>query len=278
MTMKHDSIRSTGDVIHERIDYKNWMPKGMVCSALAGTAVFLILFVVFGLSGLLKPGVLKTVLFIVFLLGTVSGAFVSVWMILMYRAFSYNGKRQMSRQIIEGTASYVTLPEGGKCLDVGCGSGALAIAVAKRNPKAEITGIDRWGKEYASFSRMLCENNAKAEGVSNAVFMSGNAVKLDFADETFDAVVSNYVYHNIPGDRQEYLLETLRTLKKGGNFALHDIFSKSKYGDMQAFVKKLRDMGYAEVRLIDTTNGMFMSRSESKWMELSGSALLTGRK
>ncbi|MCR5149941.1 MAG: class I SAM-dependent methyltransferase [Clostridiales bacterium] len=259
-------------------DYKNWMPKGMVWTAFAATAVFLILFIVFGVSGLLKPGVLKTVLFIVFQLGTVSGAFVSVWMILMYRAFSYNGKRQMSRQIIEGTASYVTLPEGGKCLDVGCGSGALAIAVAKRNPKAEITGIDRWGKEYASFSRMLCENNAKTEGVSNAVFMSGNAVKLDFADETFDAVVSNYVYHNIPGDRQEYLLETLRTLKKGGTFALHDIFSKSKYGDMQAFIKKLRDMGYAKVRLIDTTNGMFMSRSESKWMALSGSALLTGKK
>ncbi|MCR5151237.1 MAG: hypothetical protein K6B52_08460, partial [Clostridiales bacterium] len=103
--MKHDSIGSASDVIHERSDYKNWMPKGMVCSAIAGTAVFLILFVIFGLSDLLKPGVLKTVLFIVFLLGAVFGAFVSVWMILMYRAFSYNGKRQMSRQIIEGTAS-----------------------------------------------------------------------------------------------------------------------------------------------------------------------------
>ena len=31
-------------------------------------------------------------------------------------------------------------------------------------------GIDRWGKEYASFSRPLCEKNAKAEGVSNVSF------------------------------------------------------------------------------------------------------------
>ncbi|MBQ6467619.1 MAG: class I SAM-dependent methyltransferase [Clostridia bacterium] len=260
-------------------DYKNWMPKGMIYTAVAGTALFLILFIIFGVSGIIKPGALKTVLFIVFLLGTLAGICVSAWMILMYRAFSYNGKRQMSKQIIEGIAGYVKLPEGGKGLDVGCGSGALAIACAKRNPKAEFTGIDRWGKEYASFSKTLCENNAKAEGVSNVTFNRGDAVKLDFADETFDAVVSNYVYHNIPSNnRQEILLETLRTLKKGGTFAIHDIFSKAKYGDMQAFIRRLKEMGYEKAELIDTTNGKFITKSESKWMELSGSALLTGKK
>ena len=166
----------------------------------------------------------------------------------------------------------------GKILDVGCGSGALSIAVAKRNPKAEVIGIDRWGKEYASFSRSLCEKNAKAEGVSNVSFRQGDAIHLDFPSDMFDAVTSNYVYHNIPGDRQEYLLETLRTLKKGGSFALHDIFSKAKYGDMQSFIKKLEGMGYRKVELIDTTNGKFMEKSEAGWMGLSGSAVLTGIK
>ena len=260
-------------------DYKNWMPKGMVLSGIAATVVFLVLFIIFGVSGILNPGVLKTVLFIVFLLGTVVGIFSSVWMILMFRAFSYNGKRQMSRQIIEGIAGYVKLPEGGKGLDIGCGSGALTIACAKRNPEAQFIGIDRWGKEYASFNKPLCENNAKAEGVSNVRFERGDAVKIDYADETFDAVVSNYVYHNIPtNDRQKILLETLRTLKKGGSFAIHDIFSKAKYGDMQAFVRKLRDMGYEKAELIDTTDGKFITKSESKWMALSGSALLVGIK
>ena len=258
-------------------DYKNWMPKGMVLSAIAATAVFLILFIVFGLTGIVS-GTLKTVLFIVFLAGTIIGLGVSVWMILLYRAFSYNGKRQMSRKIIEGIAEYVKLPEGGKGLDVGCGSGALAIACAKRNPTADFIGIDRWGKEYASFNKPLCENNAKAEGVSNVSFQRGDATHLDFPDESFDAVVSNYVYHNIPGDRQAYLLETLRVLKKGGMFAIHDIFSKAKYGDMQAFVKKLKDMGYADVRLIDTTDGIWIAKWESVWMELAGSALLIGKK
>ena len=185
----------------------------------------------------------------------------------------------MSKQIIEGIAEYVKLPDGGKCLDVGCGSGALTIACAKRNPNASFVGIDRWGKEYASFNKPLCENNAKVECVANVSFRQGDATKLDFADGTFDAVTSNYVYHNIPSkDRQAIPLETLRTLKKGGTFALHDIFSKSKYGDMQAFVKKLKDMGYEKVDLIDTTSGRFMTPFEAKWMGLFGSALLVGRK
>ena len=222
-------------------DYKNWLPKGMVLSAVLITALCLILFILFGLTGLVS-GTLKTVLFIVFLLGTLAGLGVSVWMILMYRAFSYNGTRQMSKQIIQGIAEQVRLPEGGKGLDVGCGSGALAIACAKRNPKANFVGVDRWGKEYASFNKPLCERNAKAEGVRNVRFDRGDATALDFPDESFDAVVSNYVYHNIPvKDRQAVLLETLRVL-------------------------------------IDTAKGKFMTPWESKWMGLSGSGLLIGRK
>ena len=251
-------------------DYKNWMPKGMIWSFAAATIVALALTLVVGLSWLR----------IFLLILTVILAGMTVWTILMYRAFSYNGKRQMSRQIIDGVAEYVKLPDGGRGLDVGCGSGALTIAVAKRNPNGKVFGIDRWGAEYASFSKKLCEDNAMVEGVSErTVFAQGDALKLDFPDESFDAVTSNYVYHNIPSrDRQTILLETLRVLKKGGSFAIHDIFSKSKYGDMQAFVRKLRDMGYEQVELIPTDSGRFMTPWEAKWMALSGSAILVGKK
>ena len=257
-------------------DYKNWMPKGMIYAFLAAFLGCAAVLAIFSLT--LTEGTLKTILTVVFAVLTLLFCVLTKWSILMYRAFDYNGKRQMAKQIIEGTAAYVNLPDGGKCLDVGCGSGALTIAVAKRNPKAEVIGVDRWGKEYASFSRTLCENNAKAEGVTHVYFSQGDATKLRFQDETFDAVCSNYVYHNIPGDRQTYLLETLRTLKKGGTFAIHDIMSRTKYGDMQAFVQKLKDMGYEKVELIDTTNGMFMKKWEATWMALSGSAILTGIK
>jgi len=261
-----------------KADYRNWMPKGMIAGTLAGALACLALLLVFRLTGVVC-GTLRTVLTVVFLVGTIVCGCLAVWMALLHRAFSYNGSRQMSRQIIEGIAEYITLPDGGRGLDVGCGSGALTIACAKRNPKAIITGIDRWGKDYASYSRQLCEDNARAEGAGNAVFMPGDAVKLEFGDETFDAVMSNYVYHNIPSkDRQAILLETLRVLKKGGTFAIHDIFSKRRYGDMQAFVKRLREMGFEQASLIDTTDGKFMSGSEALWMDLSGSALLVGKK
>ncbi len=87
------------------------------------------------------------------------------------------------------------------------------------------------------------------------------------------------MYHNIAGaDKQQLLRETLRVLKKGGTFAIHDIMSKGRYGDMDAFVRELREKGYRQVVLLDTTTGRFMSRWESKWMDLAGSALLLGVK
>ena len=46
---------------------------------------------------------------------------------------------------------------------------------------------------------------------------------------------------------------------------------------MQAFVKKLKELGYEKVELIDTTE-QFMKKWEPVWMELSGSALLVGKK
>ena len=260
-------------------NYKNWIPKGMLYSLIAGTAVSLVLLLVFGVFGIGVSGGLRIALGIIFAIALIVCGTSTQWCVSAYNAFSYDGKRKLSKQIIDGTAEYITLPKGGVGLDVGCGSGALTIACAKRNPQGKMIGIDRWGKEYASFSLPLCQDNAKAEGVTNTEFQRGDATKLDFADETFDAVTSNYVYHNITGaDKQKLLLETLRVLKKGGCFAIHDLMSEHRYGDMQTFVKKLKDMGYEQVELIDTTDGKFMSKSEAKRLMLPGSTLLVGRK
>ena len=260
-------------------NYKNWVPKGMVAGLGAGTAAA---------AGAnlaawkhLDTGSRKTNTAIKTALGAGLAALAASagWSVMAYRDFSYDGNRKLSRDIVEGTAGHVQIPEGGTGLDVGCGSGALTIACAKRNPDAHMVGIDRWGAEYASFSQALCERNAEAEGVNNVSFRAGDAVRLDFADETFDAVTSNYVYHNISGvNKQELLRETLRVLKKGGSFAIHDIMSRSRYGDMEQFAEELRAEGYEEVNLIPTDDGLFMSGAEAARLMLRGSALLTGRK
>lgn len=119
-----------------KADYKNWVPKGMVWGLFAGFIVCLCLFIVLGVSGLIPSGTLKTVLFVLFLLATLAFGSMTLWMYLLHRAFDYNGPRKMAKQIIDGVVEYVKLPDGGKGLDVGCGSGALIIACAKRNPKA----------------------------------------------------------------------------------------------------------------------------------------------
>ena len=261
-------------------DYKNWVPKGMVNGLIAGTVLVFVLFMLFGATDWILHGTARYICAVVLGVGTLALLFFAVWMGSLYRIFDYNGQRKLSKTIIEGVAAYVSVPDGGVGLDVGCGSGALTIESAKRNPGAQMVGCDIWSGAYkSSFTRKRCEDNAAAEGVSNARFEEGNAVALPFADESFDAVCSNYVYHNISGhDKQALLLETLRVLKKGGTFALHDIFSKAKYGDMQAFVEKLKSMGYEKVELINTADGMFMTKKEAAWMALSGSALLVGRK
>ena len=208
-------------------DYKNWIPKGMLVSLIAGTVLSFALLLVFSVFGIGVSGKLRIALGVVFGIAFVVCAKCTQWGVHAYRSFSYDGERKLSKQIIEGTAHYVTLPEG----------------------------------------------------VKNALFRRGNAVKLDFPDESFDAVTSNYVYHNITGeDKQALFLETLRVLKKGGTFAIHDLMSERRYGDMQAFVQKLREMGYERVELIDTTTGKFMTPKEAKRLMLHGSTLLVGRK
>ena len=61
-------------------------------------------------------------------------------------------------------------------------------------------------------------------------------------------------------------------------------FLKSRSGRLgtvpcnRAFVNKRKDLGYEQAELIPTDNGRFMSPWEAKWMALSGSVILFGKK
>lgn len=200
------------------------------------------------------------------------------WMAWIRRQYAF-GKGGMMERVHQTILDALDFDGCGKLLEVGCGSGALTVRAALTWPQTQVTGLDYWGAMY-NYSKALCEKNAASEGVADrCVFVHGDANKLDLPDESFDAVISNYVYHNIMGaDKQALLLESLRVLKKGGVFVLHDNMKPQMYGDMNAFARKLRDMGFAEVRYVETAASIFGSKRRAAMMMLGDSAMIVGRK
>ena len=252
--------------------YGNWMsnPVFYMVGGLLALAVVLaaLSFTVFHL----------TVLGVIFVIAAVILLVLLCWIAWIRRQYAFGGGGMMER-VHQTILSHLDYDGKGTLLDVGCGSGALSIRAALTWRSAQVTGIDYWGATYG-YGQSMCEKNAASEGVAaRCTFRHGDANRLDFPDESFDAVVSNYVYHNITGaDKQKLLLETLRVLKKGGVFALNDEMKPRLYGDMEAFAQRLRDMGYEEVRLIDTATEAFGSRRRAALMMLGDSRLLVGRK
>ena len=252
--------------------YGSWMsnPVFYVIGALLALSVVLAVlsFAVFHITALGVVFVIAALLLLALLL----------WITWIRRRYAFEGGGMMER-VHQIVLSHLDFDGQGQLLDVGCGSGALSIRAALIWRAAQVVGIDYWGSAYG-YGQAMCEKNAESEGVAaQCRFQHGDANKLDFPDESFDAVVSNYVYHNITGaDKRALLRETLRVLKKGGVFALNDEMKPHMYGDMEAFAQELRDMGYEDVQLIDTAQEAFGSRRRAAMMMLGDSRMLVGRK
>ena len=196
-------------------NYGNWMSAPVFYMVGALVVLMAVLCVISHfIPGMRLIGVLA-------LAAAVAVLFLLAWITWIRRQYAFGGGGMMEKVHVV-LLSHLDFDGKGTLLEVGCGSGALSIRAALSWPEAEVTGMDYWGAVY-NYSQAMCESNAQREGVSERCrFLPGDARKLDFPDETFDAVVSNYVYHNINGsDKQALLLESLRVLKKGGVFALN---------------------------------------------------------
>ena len=165
----------------------------------------------------------------------------------------------------------------GKALDVGTGGGPVAILLAKKYPSAKVLGIDYWGKPW-TYSKQICERNAELEGVSDRVsFMKASAVELPFYDEEFDAVVSNFVYHAIKfQDRPQLITETLRVLKKGGAYAIQDLFNEEFYS--KDFLEIVKNWGLTEVNYVESSEYISVPRVLRTKHMTGGSGILFGIK
>jgi SAM-dependent methyltransferase len=232
------------------IDYGNWVPKKIIYTLL----IFVI--VISTLSIIPMLSIFNVILWILdgfFIVGL-------LFLFYLYRIFAHNnGEMQIKlRNIV-----LQNLPWNGKgkVLDIGTGSGYLAIQLAKTNPNTEAWGIDYWGKGW-NYSLKMCEENAKIEGVMDRTkFQKVNASDLPFNNEEFDAIVSNFVFHEVRSVKDKFLLfkEALRVLKKGGVFSIQDLIKKEKhFGELNELNEKLRKLGVEEVNYIDTLEELNM--------------------
>ncbi len=116
-----------------------------------------------------------------------------------------------------------------KILEIGCGPGALAGALHRWYPNAEITAVDR-DSELIRFA---------AEHEKGIEFTEGDALALPFSEGTFDAVISNTVCEHI--EPEGFYGEQLRVLKKGGVclvLSSRKGISDLKYNNLTEFEEK----------------------------------------
>jgi ubiquinone/menaquinone biosynthesis C-methylase UbiE len=106
---------------------------------------------------------------------------------------------------------------GASVLDLGCGTGTLAIWLKQRVAEAEVTGLD-------ADPDVLSRARRKAFAASTPLeFVEASSTELPFADESFHAVLSTLFFHHLrDADKQETLSEVVRVLRPGGELHVAD--------------------------------------------------------
>lgn len=245
-------------------DYGNWVPTKFVFVPVAAGILFAGLAVLYPVLGL--PA-------IPFLL-------ISVYFLYARCCFSSHGGNLQDR-FYELVLDQLSWEGTGRALDIGCGNGVLAIKLAKTFPYARITGLDSWGPLW-DYACEVCEDNAAREGVSGrVVFIQGSAAALPFADESYDAAVSNLVFHEVKGvaDKTDIIREALRVVRKGGCFAFQDLFMvKRLYGGTDELLAGVRSWGVARIDIVDTSQSGFIPKVLKLPFMLGAIGILYGQK
>ncbi|MDG3015120.1 class I SAM-dependent methyltransferase [Speluncibacter jeojiensis] len=159
---------------------------------------------------------------------------------------SLRGKRRAWRQQLDE----LDLQPGCRVLDLGCGRGAVLMALAHRiAPPGRAVGVDLWHNiDQFGNAPAAAEHNAEVEGVEDRVQLcTGDITALPFADDSFDLIVSSLAIHNIaaPQDRTTAVREAVRVLRPGGTLAIMDLSFARRYLDA------LRDPPMRDLRVRD---------------------------
>lgn len=109
------------------------------------------------------------------------------------------------------------LRAGQRVLEIGCGTGNLALLAKRRHAGVDVVGLDPDAKALARAAR-----KARRRGLA-VRFDRGFAGALPYADSSFDRVLSAFMFHHLGADdRPRALAEVARTLRPDGWLHLLD--------------------------------------------------------
>ncbi|MFL6649928.1 MAG: methyltransferase domain-containing protein [Sulfurifustaceae bacterium] len=122
------------------------------------------------------------------------------------------------RRYREKLIALARIQAGDRVLDVGCGTGTLAIAAQERAGSAgKVYGVDPSPEMIATARRKA------AKAGTDVRFVEGSAEALPFPDASFDVILSTTMLHCLAADVQpRFIREAHRKLKPGGRFLAVD--------------------------------------------------------